>query len=401
MEDNLRNRLQMFIGKFTEEMQQHLLHQKPKPGANNLLTDTSLIKWDCKNNEAIINKARKLIWVAHNSNGGKSVEILLKDFDKAYKAITEAEENLYSMADRHIATETVTAKQAALNATIDAFLDKMPKVFDPFAGGGAIPLEAARLGCRTFGNDINPVAHIIQKGSLEFPQKYGKPIIYSKTEFEKLYGKEELIKWCITNGKHADAKDLKIEIANRLSFDVEFYAKKLLSETEKEIGYLYPTDKKGNEPIAYYWARVGTCINPSCKAEIPLLKSFYLANTKSKLVYLNPIIKGKSVTFEIKIGKSPNESWLYRGNLQCPVCGNTTDVNALKQQFLDKKTSERLIAVIEEGKNSKEYRLPKSTEIEILSKVPKMSKDPANQCLLNTLRPYLPVLGVLLNGVIY
>ena len=67
----------------------------------------------------------------------------------------------------------------------------MPKVFDPFAGGGAIPLEAARLGCQSFGNDINPVAHIIQKGSLEFPQKYGKPIIYSKAEFIKLYGEEE------------------------------------------------------------------------------------------------------------------------------------------------------------------------------------------------------------------
>lgn len=101
----------------------------------------------------------------------------------------------------------------------------MPKVFDPFAGGGAIPLEAARLGCRSFGNDINPVAHIIQKGSLEFPQKFGKPITYSKAGFEKLYGRAELERWCKENGKHADADDLKIEIQNRLSFDVEFLLK--------------------------------------------------------------------------------------------------------------------------------------------------------------------------------
>ncbi|MBK7304317.1 MAG: DNA adenine methylase [Saprospiraceae bacterium] len=78
---------------------------------------------------------------------------------------------------------------------IEAFLDKMPKVFDPFAGGGAIPLEAARLGCRSFGNDINPVAHIIQKGSLEFPQKFGKPIAYSKAEFIKRYGEKNLAKF--------------------------------------------------------------------------------------------------------------------------------------------------------------------------------------------------------------
>ncbi len=59
----------------------------------------------------------------------------------------------------------------------------MPSVFDPFAGGGAIPLETARLGCRSYGNDINPVAHIIEKGSVEFPQKYGKPIRYTEEEF--------------------------------------------------------------------------------------------------------------------------------------------------------------------------------------------------------------------------
>ena len=66
----------------------------------------------------------------------------------------------------------------------------MPSVFDPFAGGGAIPLEAARLGCRSYGNDINPVAHIIEKGSVEFPQKYGKPIRYTEEEFRRIYGKE-------------------------------------------------------------------------------------------------------------------------------------------------------------------------------------------------------------------
>jgi adenine-specific DNA methylase len=247
MEDNLRNRLQMFIGKFTNEMQQHLLHQKAKPQAFNLLNNDSLIKWESKNNETIINKARKLIWVAHNGNG--KAEDLLFEFDKFYKAIKDAEVALYSLPDRHIETSDSKKLVENLNLAIEAFLTKMPRVFDPFAGGGAIPLEAARLGCRSFGNDINPVAHIIQKGSLEFPQKYGKPITYSKAEFIKIYGKAEFEQITNENLVFENGESIAVNISNRLSFDVAFYAKKLLREAEKEIGFLYPADTKGNKPI--------------------------------------------------------------------------------------------------------------------------------------------------------
>lgn len=375
MEDNLRNRLQMFIGKFSEEMQEHLLHHKPKPGVKDQLGDSSLIKWDNKNNEDIINKARKLIWIAHyyrfgSLSKGADAKTLLTSFDKHYQAIKNAESELYSLTDRQKLNTQSSQLTANLQQAIEAFLDKMPKVFDPFAGGGAIPLEAARLGCRSFGNDINPVAHIIQKGSLEFPQKYGKPIIYSKEEFIKLYGKEELIKWCIENGKHIDSNGLKIDIPNRLSFDVEFYAKKLLAETEKEIGHFYPADEKGNKPIAYYWARVGTCSNPSCKAEVPLLKGFYLANTKTKQVYLKPIIKGKHIDFEIKKGKCEDEGWNVRGNLKCPCCGSMTDVKQIKQQNINGGLRERLLSVIVVGKNGKEYRFPTKEEKNIVKSIP-------------------------------
>jgi putative DNA methylase len=386
MEDNLRNRLQMFIGKFTDDMQQHLLHQKPKPGANNQLNDNSLIKWDNKNNEAIINKARKLIWVAHNckpsanvNEAKQSAQQLLADFDSHYQAIKDAEQALYSLQDRHLETDECKVKTASLETAIENFLSKMPKVFDPFAGGGAIPLEAARLGCKSYGNDINPVAHIIQKGSLEFPQKYGKPITYSKDEFIKLYGKDLWNKQPQERKKVKNGEAIAIRIENRLSFDIEFYSKKLLAETEKEIGYLYPADAKGNKPIAYYWARVGTCSNPSCKAEVPLLKGFWLANTKSKQVYLNPIVRGKNVSFEIKKGKCELESWMSRGNMQCPVCGNSTDVNTLKAQFLNKTTSERIVAVICDSKDGKEYRLPLKIEIDVIKKVPTNVERPSEQ----------------------
>lgn len=126
------------------------------------------------------------------------------------------------------------------------------------------------------------------------------------------------------------------------------------------MGHLYPADEKGNKPIAYYWTRTATCSNPSCKAEVPLLKQFYLANTKSKKVYLNPIIHGTDIQFEIKEGSYDEKAlpgWNNRGNMTCPCCGNITPVDQVKQQFINKSTSEKLLVRIFESKTGKEYKL--------------------------------------------
>lgn len=280
------------------------------------------------------------------------------EFDEASKAITNAETALYHTTNRHLTSPEVTAKEAALQEAIEKFQNRMPSVFDPFAGGGAIPLEAARLGCRSFGNDINPVAHIIEKGSVEFPQKYGKPITYTHEEFMTLYGKEGVKLYTENFGGMPTGN---VEIPNRLSFDVEYYAQKLLAMTEAEVGHLYPADEKGNKPIAYYWARTATCSNPSCRAKVPLLKQFYLANTKSKKVYLNPIIHGTDIQFEIKEGSYDEKAlpgWNNRGNMTCPCCGNITPVDQVKQQFKNKKTSERILSVIYETNGGKYYATP-------------------------------------------
>lgn len=369
MEDNARNRLLMFIGKYSKEFCDNEKTGKSTPSGKQL-SAYSLIKWDNKNNEQIIGKARKLIWVSHNSYSNLSAEELLKDFDKHYKVIKDAEQELYSISDRHIETDNIKSKTVNLNKAIEAFLNKMPKVFDPFAGGGAIPLEAARLGCRSFGNDINPVAHIIQKGSLEFPQKYGKPITYTKTEFIKIYGEEEWQKQPNEILVFENGMASAVNIANRLSFDVDYYAKKLLAETEKEIGHLYPPDKNGNKPVAYYWARVGTCSNPTCKANIPLLRNFILANTKSKQVYLFPIISNKEISFEVKFGKCELEGWNHRGNLKCPCCQSITDVKLIKEQSKSNLLNQRILAVIYDGPNGKEYRIPCENEITVTSMIP-------------------------------
>lgn len=319
-----------------------------------------LIKWESKNDPTVLRLARLLIWVAYNSElrSEATYTDLAVEFDEASKAITNAETALYHTTNRHLTSPEVTAKEAALQKAIEKFQNRMPSVFDPFAGGGAIPLEAARLGCRSFGNDINPVAHIIEKGSVEFPQKYGKPITYTHEEFMTLYGKEGVKLYTENFGGMPTGN---VEIPNRLSFDVEYYAKKLLAMTEAEVGHLYPADEKGNKPIAYYWTRTATCSNPSCKAEVPLLKQFYLANTKSKKVYLNPIIHGTDIQFEIKEGSYDEKvlpGWNKTGNLICPCCGSITTSKQVKEQANKIGLKERFIAIISEGSNGKQYTIP-------------------------------------------
>ena len=359
MPDNLRNRLLMFIGKFSPACQKNMLAGKTTPSKDQV-QEGCLIKWESKNDPTVLRPARLLIWVAYNSElrSEATYTDLAVEFDEASKAITNAETALYHTTNRHLTSPEVTAKEAALQEAIEKFQNRMPSVFDPFAGGGAIPLEAARLGCRSFGNDINPVAHIIEKGSVEFPQKYGKPIIYTHEEFMALYGKEGIKLYTENFGGMPTGN---VEIPNRLSFDVEYYAKKLLAMTEAEVGHLYPADEKGNKPIAYYWARTATCSNPSCKAEVPLLKQFYLANTKSKKVYLNPIIHGTDIQFEIKEGSYDEKvlpGWNKTGNLICPCCGSITTSKQVKEQANKIGLKERFIAIISEGSNGKQYTIP-------------------------------------------
>lgn len=372
MDDNLRNRLLMFIGKFHPK---YLLNETAgkKTEPKEQLSPFSLIKWESRNDPKVIGKARQLIWVAHNSRDnvtGAKAEALIAEHDAHYAAITEAEDALYGTTDRHLPSAKVQKLEVQLHTAIEAYLERMPKVFDPFAGGGAIPLEAARLGCRSYGNDLNPVAHIIQRGSLEFPQLFGKPITLRKEEFIKRYGQTTWENQPQELKLGADNPTDAIRIPNRLSFDVEYYSKKLLTSAESVIGGKYPQDKEGKKPVVYYWARVATCSNPSCRAEVPLLRTFQLCDTPTKQVCLVWSAEGTQIRFEVKQGSSDQVAFVQtRKTLFCPCCNNTTANSELKRQFLAKEIKERLIAVIDDSPSGKVYRLPRKDEIAIVNSI--------------------------------
>src|SRR5262249_7109644 len=150
--------------------------------------------------------------------------------------------------------------------------DQIPTVLDPFSGGGALPLEAGRVGAQPVANDYNPVAYLILRATCEFPQKYGKP------------------------GMRKVAGNLMdVEVPNVLAYDVEFYAKEILKRAKEKIGHLYPVGSDKRAVIGYLWSRTAPCSNPSCKVEMPLLSNLLLSNKPGKQIVLKLRVENKVV----------------------------------------------------------------------------------------------------------
>lgn len=223
---------------------------------------------------------------------------------------------------------------------------KPPKVLDPFAGGGSIPLEALRLGCETYAGDYNPVAVLILKAVLEYPQKYGRS--------------KELV------GLSEDK--------NPLLEDVKKWGNWILEEARKEIGRFYPNDEDGSIPVGYIWARTIPCQNPSCGAEIPLMRQFWLAKKDKRKIALRPYVSDGKVEFEI-VGQDkpfPKDFDPSRGTVkgavaECLVCHSRVDDDTVRKLFQQGKSGQRMVAVVlhHPKRQGKTYRLATEKDLEV------------------------------------
>lgn len=253
-----------------------------------------------------------------------------------------------------------------------------PKVLDPFGGGGSIPLEALRLGCETYSMDYNPVAVLIQKCTLEYPQKYGN------ADGNKLRGGFRLNKSANKNEKNllSDLKDdYTIKDENPLLEDVKYWGNWVLEEAKKEIGKFYPVEKDGSIPVGFIWSRTINCQNPACGAEIPLRIQYWLAKKSNKKVSLLPYVKKKSVEFKI-VGTGyepmptdfdPEDGTIARAKAKCLVCGAVVDDKTTRKLFQQGKSSERMIAVVlhKPGQSGKTYRIATENDMKIFEEAEK------------------------------
>lgn len=214
---------------------------------------------------------------------------------------------------------------------LEAYNGVPPKILDPFGGGGSIPLEALRLGCETYSNDYNPVSVLIQKCSIEYPQKYG---------FEDTQG----VNW----GELADTR-----AANPLVKDLEKWGGVIFQEATKILSNYYPRLEDGSIPIGYFWARTVPCQNPMCGAEIPLMRQYWLSKKEKKKIALYPLVRNNQIEFSI-VGNGfnplpsdfhPENGTVSRGVVTCPCCGSTIDAKSTKRIHDSGLNSERLIAI--------------------------------------------------------
>ncbi|MBI5293539.1 MAG: DUF1156 domain-containing protein, partial [Chloroflexi bacterium] len=272
---------------------------------------------------------------------------------------------------------------------IEAGRAPRPKVLDMFAGGGAIPLEALRLGCEAYALDLNPVAHLIELCTLVYPQKYGQP--------------DPAAKGSAKDGSWAG-----------LAAEVEHWGKWVLERVKAEIGDLYPPipdprakaeshqssadshqqlhmggdltpadTHKSNllTPVAYLWTRTVRCKNPACGGTVPLARQTWLAKKKDRFVALKPTHNpstqppsplptggGKGVAERSEAGgrgevekrvryrvvEAPTEAGLgfdpeagsKGGNVACPFCGTVADSGYVKTEGKARRIGQQPIAVV-------------------------------------------------------
>ncbi|MFQ5614546.1 MAG: DUF1156 domain-containing protein, partial [Anaerolineae bacterium] len=178
-----------------------------------------------------------------------------------------------------------------------AFPDGPPRLLDPFMGGGATGLEALRLGCETHAVELNPVAHLIELCTLVYPQKYGRMGESADERMAKpkqmaLPGQEQPEQLAF------DAPMPDATGENPLAADVRRWGQWMLEQARAEIGHLYQNPISNNQSpnlhakrptiVGYLWARTVTCPNPGCRAEMPLVRQWWLARTSKRKIALKP-----------------------------------------------------------------------------------------------------------------
>lgn len=228
--------------------------------------------------------------------------------------------------------------------------DDLPPLLDPFAGGGAIPLEAQRLGLEAYAQDLNPVAVIINKAMIEIPPLFAdKPAVNPKARGD-LHNEG----WTGNSG---------------LAADVEYYGNWMKEEAARRIGYLHPKVQmsagQGGDGtvIAWLWARTVRCPNPACGGEAILVRSFDLSKKKGKEWHVEPVCVGGEVSFEVKPGKATREGTVNRRGATCVHCDAPMAFDHIREESREGRMGAKLMAIVAEGQRGRIYIAPDEAQM--------------------------------------
>lgn len=242
--------------------------------------------------------------------------------------------------------------------------DKLPAFHDPFAGGGALPLEAQRLGLESYASDLNPVAVLINKAMIEIPPKFAGRTPVNPDSL----GKRDLIArvW-----KGAEA----------LAEDVRYYGQWIRNETQKRIGHLYPLveitkdmakDRPDLKPlvgqiltiIAWLWARTVKSPNPAFRQiDVPLASTFVLSSKSGREVYVEPVIGDHAYRFSVRVGQPPETlkggtSFGKQKGFRCLMSHAPMGYEYIRDEAKAGRMGQKLMAIVAESASGRVYLSP-------------------------------------------
>jgi len=217
------------------------------------------------------------------------------------------------------------------DAVAAAWPDRPPRLLDCFAGGGAIPLEALRLGCDVTAVDLNPVAHLVERCTLEYPQAF------------------------------AAADGIR-----SLADDFEEWAGWVAARTRARVADAYPVGSDGRRPSVYFWARTVRCPDPGCAVEVPLLTTRWLASERN-LAWVQMTPLRDRVELAVRNGRPPADEDPSRGTMRgssatCPSCGGSISDKEIRAAAIRDGFGHRLYAVLVIDGRRRTYRDPAAGE---------------------------------------
>ncbi len=234
-------------------------------------------------------------------------------------------------------------------------------IYDPFAGGGSIPLEAQRLGLKSVASDLNPVAVLINKALIEIPPKF-QHLPPVNPEADTLG---------ISTGRGRNARRIPWRGASGLADDIRYYGAWMREEAFKRIGHLYPkvklADGSDATVIAWLWARTVPCPNPACGVELPLLKTFQLSKKSNNEHWIRPVVdyESKRVSFVVQghSGGVPEGGTVNRHGAVCIACNSAAPLSYVREQARVGNMSEQMTAIVAEGDRRRLYVSPSDEHI--------------------------------------
>lgn len=222
--------------------------------------------------------------------------------------------------------------------------DCPPIFLDPFSGGGAIPVEAQRLGLETYAHDLNPLSVMINKASIEIPHAFAG---YSPVN------------------PNAGFVHSGWEGMSGIASDVKYYGEWMLAEAKKRIGYMYPKIKLGaqngggeTDAISWIWARTVQCTNPACRCNTPLVRSFELSKKKGAEYYVLPEFVDGKFSYSIQKGKAKIKGTVERTGAKCLRCGEIIPLDYVRSEGRNNRIKYSLIAIAGEAPKGRVYCEP-------------------------------------------